>query len=245
MTKTYTILAIVVAIILGVYNYLPDQRFYDGAFPVGDGVSVIGYDDQYDGGLSQIEFAAGDSTLEFSCTLGPEGSKGGWCGILFQLGDVANKKFRKWNFVDTVYLDVESNGTNEILLKIWTFDPDVTVLDNSNTFRLLLKEVPLKGDREKVAIPMDDFYTPDFWFDEYGQKSARNRRSLESVARVEISSGWNQPRGQTYSIKLHQLSVSGVSNLYFGITLVLILLVVIAAIGLRHPKKNGADGHEP
>ncbi|SHK54483.1 hypothetical protein [Fibrobacter sp. UWEL] len=241
MTKTYTILGIVVAIILGVYNYLPDQRFFDSAFPVSDGISVEAYDDQYDGGTSQIEYAAGDSTLEFSCTLGPESGKGGWCGVLFQLGDVANKKFKKWNFVDTVLLDIESSGTKEILLKIWTFDPDVTQLDKPNTFRLLLKEVPLKGGRETIAIPMDDFYTPDFWFDEYGQKSARNRRSLESSARLEITSGWNQPRGQKYSLKVHQLSVSGVSNLYFGITLGLILLVVIAAIGLRHPKKKGND----
>ncbi|PWJ69115.1 hypothetical protein BGX12_10579 [Fibrobacter sp. UWR4] len=245
MTKTYTILGIVVAIILGVYNYLPDQRFLDEAFPVGEGVSVIGYDDQYDGGSSQIEFDAGDSTLDFSCTLGPEDAKAGWCGVLFQLGDVADKKFKKWNFVDTVHLDIESSGTNEILLKIWTFDPDVTQLDKPNTFRLLLKEVALKGGRETIAIPMDDFYTPEFWFEEYGKESARNRRSLESAARVEITSGWNQPRGQKYTIKLRQLSVSGVSNLYFGITLGLIVLVVIAAIGLRHPRRNAEGRHEP
>lgn len=245
MTKTYTILGIVVAIILGVYNYLPDQRFFDGVFPIGDGVSVIGYDDRSDGGISQIEFAAGDSALDFSCVLGPKEAKGGWCGVLFQLGDVANKKFRKWNFVDTVYLDVESSGTTEILLKIWTFDPDVTQLDKPNTFRLLLKEVPLKGGRETIAIPMDDFYTPEFWFEEYGTESARNRRSLESSARIEITSGWSQPRSQRYSLKIHQLFVSGVSNLYFGVTLGLIVLVVIAAIGLRHPKKNGTNKHEP
>lgn len=241
MTKTYTVLAIVVAIILGVYFSLPDQRFFETVFPLGEEMRVDGYDDQYDGGRSQIEFQKNKESLDFSCTLGPEDAKGGWCGVLFQLGDVEKKDFRKWNFVDTVYLDLDAHGTSEILLKIWTFDPDVTDLEKPNTFRLLLKEVSLKEGEQRVAIPMDDFYTPEFWFEEYGQESARNRRSLESAARLEITSGWKQPRGQKYSLKIRNISVTGVSNLYFGITMGLIILVVIAAIGLRHPRKCSDD----
>lgn len=244
MTKTYSILGIVVAIILGVYFALPDQRFFDSAFPMKDGVSVMGYDDQYDGGSSQIEFSAGDTTLDFSCTLGTDTSKSSWCGVLFQLGDVANKDFRKWNFVDSVILDIEASGTKEILLKMWTFDPDVTQLDKPNSFRLLLKEIPLVEGHQRIAIPMEDFYTPEFWFEEFGEKSARNRRSLESTARLEITSGWNHPRGQKYSLRVHEISVTGISNLYFGITLGLIVLVIVAAIGLRHPRKNAEDAHE-
>ncbi len=238
MAKTYTILGLAVAIILGVYFVIPQKRFEENVFPLIQGEDVLVYDDQTDGGNSQIESSVDSSALNFSCTLGADTSKGAWCGIVFSLSDVKKENFRKWNFVDSVILDIEAYGTSEILLKIWTFDSDITKLDEWQSFRLLLKEVPLSDGRQRIAVAMDDFYTPDFWTEKYGKESSGGRRFLETTARLEITSGWNQPRGKRYSLNIRDISVSGVSNLYFGLAMIAIILVVVAAIGLRHPKSE-------
>ncbi|MCF0223612.1 MAG: hypothetical protein HUK20_05020 [Fibrobacter sp.] len=238
MTRTYTILIIVVAVILGAYFALPQRRFEETVFPLVQGEQVIAYDDQSDGGGSRIEYLASDSVMNFSCTLGADSSRGGWCGILFNLSDVEREKFRKWNFVDSIYLDVESSGTEEIVMKIFTFDSDVSDLEKPKSFRLLLKEIPLLGGRQKIAVSIEDFYTPEFWFEEYGKNASPNRRFLESAARLEITSGWSQPRGKKYSLMIRGISVSGISNLYFGIALGAAVLVIVVAIGFRHPRKS-------
>lgn len=238
MARIYVVMAAVVVVILGGYFALPKFRFSESVFPLSNGISVVAYDDKGDKGSSEIEFAQQDSSLDFSCTLGMDSLNGGWCGLVFDLTDPDTKTFRKWNFVDQLTLDVESSGTNEIILKIWTFEPDVSDAKNPKTFKLLLKEIPLSGGRQTISIPVDDFYTPDFWYDEYGKASKRENRYMDAVARLEITSGWNQPKGKKYSLMIHEISVSGMSSVAFGIMLGVFILVVIGASGIRCHSKN-------
>lgn len=238
MARIYVIMGLVVAVVLGGYFALPFFRSSESVFPLLNGATVIAYDDKSDLGNSEIEFAQNDSVLDFSCTLGKDSLHGGWCGLLFDLTNPSEKTFRKWNFVDQLTLDVESSGTDEILLKIWTYDPKISDLKNPKSFRLLLKEVKLAGGRQTVSIPLDEFYTPDFWYDGVGKNVDRNQRSLESAARLEITSGWNQPRGKKYSLTIRGIAVSGTSTLAFGIILGVFILVVIGASGIRFAGKN-------
>ena len=69
-------------------------------------------------------------------------------------------------------------------------------------------------------------------------KRSRNRPHHESVARVEISAGWKQPRGKNFVVNVREISVSGVSNRNYGIFLFMILGLMIVAIGRRHPVKE-------
>lgn len=234
MRKTYAVLAVIAAVVLGVYFALPDREFIENVFPLGDNNAVVAYDDKTDGGLSEIEMIQNDSSLSFSCELGTDTTRGAWCGLVFDLSQGDKKNFRNWTFVDSITFDVEAHGTREVLLKVWTFDPDVTDLNNPRSFRLLLKEVPLVEGRQRVVIPMEQFYTPDFWYTDGKVDPGMNRRHQETVARVEIAPGWNQKRGQKYSLVIHELSARGVSNVAFGIVLFIILGLTIVAIGRRN-----------
>lgn len=241
MRKTYIVLAVLAAIVIGVYNFLPNRYFTESVFPLNDETSLVAYDDKADAGSSEIELAMGDSLLDFSCTLGADTTRGAWCGLLFDLSQGDKKKFRNWTFVDTVVFDLEVKGTKEVLVKIWTYDPDVTKLNEPKTFRLLLKEMPLAEGRQRVAIPMENFYTPDFWYTDAKVDPSMNRRHQETVARVEIAPGWNQKRGQKFSLAIREISVKGVSNVGFGIVLFIILGLTIVAIGRRHSGDKGSN----
>jgi hypothetical protein len=121
-------------------------------------------------------------------------------------------------------------------MKIWTYDPDVTDDSKKLTFRQLIKEVPVSEEMQRIAIPMEQFYVPDYWFEQTGAKKDLTQRHLESVARVEIAPGWKTPRDKPFTLKIHRIEVRGVSNLTLGILLGVLLFVAILAIGGKKKK---------
>ena len=238
MKKSYTILAIIAIIVVAIYVMLPKERFAETVFPLGNGAKVSAFDDNAAGGTSVVQFKSIDSLALFQCALGIDEKKSAWCGLVFNFDPNGEKKYHNWKNVDTLYLDIDIAGTNEINVKTWTFDPDVTDLKHPETFRLLLKEVPVKPGRNQIAIPFEQLYIPDFWYNDRGVKRSRNRPHHESVARVEISAGWNQPRGKNFAVNVREISVSGTSNRAYGIFLFIILGLMIVAIGRSHPVKE-------
>ena len=237
MKKTYAVLAVVAIAILAIYFLLPDREFSEMVFPAPEGTAFDKYDDKSDGGASEATLDIKDSSAKFTCTLGADTALPAWCGLLWNFDPEGKKDYRNWTFVDTIFIDLEATGTKQLLLKVWTFDPDVTDLEKQQTFKLLLKEVPVKPGRQKVALPMEELYTPDFWYGNAGVDPKFNKRHQESVARVEIAPGWEQARGAEFSVVLYGLSASGVSNFYFGIVLFAFILIVIIAVGRRHGSK--------
>ena len=234
MKKTYAVLAIVAAAILVAYALLPDRSFSEVVFPLYEGVSLDKYDDRLDGGTSEAFMKLRDSSADFSCTLGMDTSKFAWCGLLWNFDPQGDKNYRNWTFVDSLVFDIDVKGTDEILVKVWTYDPDVTDIEKVATFKLLLKEIPVKAGRQRIAIPMEQLYTPDFWYETAGVDPKYNKRHQESVARFEITPGWNQPRGKAFSVKVLSISANGVSNIYFGAVLIAFLIITIIAVGRRH-----------
>jgi hypothetical protein len=238
MKKSYTILAIIAIIVVAIYVMLPKERFAETVFPLGDGAKVSAFDDNAYGGTSLVSFEASDSLAAFQCTLGADEKKSAWCGMFFDFDPTREKNFHNWKNVDTLYLDVDVAGTDEILVKVWTFDPDITDMQRPETFKLLLKEVPVKPGRNQIAVPFEHFYIPDFWYNDLGVKRSMSRMHHESVARVEISAGWKQPRGKKFVVNVRNVFASGVSNTAYGIFLFMILGLMIVAIGRRHPVKE-------
>lgn len=237
MKKLYIILSLIAICALVIYAVLPDRHFVESVFPLEEGVVVDSFDDVADGGSSKVAFMKSDSLLHFQCALGQDEDKATWCGILWNFDPENKKNFRNWTFVDTIVLNMEVSGTKELLVKVWTFDPDVSSLDNYGSYRLHLKEVPVRNGVNKISLPMEQLYTPDFWYNDNNVKKSYKRRHLESVARVEIAPGWNQARGRRFTIAVHEMSAKGVSNLAFGMVLILFVILTIVAIGFTGRKK--------
>lgn len=238
MKKSYTILGIIAVIIVAIYVMIPKERFAENVFPLGDGTKAFAYDDNADGGTSVVRFASSDSLASFQCAMGVDEKKPTWCGLVFDFDPKGEKNYHNWKNVDTLYLNMDVSGTDEVNVKVWSYDPDVTDLSNPSSFKMLLKEVPVKAGNNKVAIPFEQLYIPDFWYDNLGVKRSRNNPHHENIARVEISAGWKQPRGKNFVVNVRGISVSGVSNKAYGIFLFMILGLMVVAIGRSHPVKE-------
>lgn len=236
MKKTWYILATIAVATLVAYFALPIRFFVEPVFPLMENSTLEAYDDKYDGGKSEISFTLQDSSASFSCALGSAEEKGGWCGLLFDLRKKSGVEIlnRDWNFVDSVIFDVESGGTSEVLVKIWTYDADVTDTTVARSYRLLMKELPLKGGRERLAVPLEQFYTPDFWYSDNGVDTSMAERHQDEVVRLEIAPGWNQPRQKRWSLTIHEISAKGLSNKTFGAVLFVMLILTIVAVGRKH-----------
>lgn len=232
MQKTYAILVLLAAVVLGVYLNSPSRFFTEDVMTLVKNGVVIAYDDNVDGGNSDITFENKNGIANFNCTLDSDESKDAWCGLLFDL--TQDTIYRDWTFVDSIIVDLESAGTNEILLKIWTFDPDVTDKKINRSYRLLMKEIPLTKGNQRISIPFEQFYTPDFWYDDNKVNRELSDRHQESVARVEIAPGWNQPRGNSFTLKVKSIQAKGLSNFAFGVVLFIMVGLFIVAIGRRH-----------
>ena len=238
MAKTYIILVTIAAVVLGVYFALPCRFFEDSVFPLHGNASVESYDDSYDGGLSKTKFAQADFSISFSCTLGGEENQSAWCGLVFDVREQGDKRYRDWNFVDSVIFDVDAKGTDEILVKIWAYDPDVTDTLKARSFRLLLKELPLAEGRQRISVPMEQFYTPDFWYDDEYVNRELTDRHQETIARIEIAPGWNHPRHKEFSLVIYGITAKGLSNFSFGVVMFIMLGLMVVAIGRSHSNKE-------
>jgi len=234
MAKTYITLVAIAAAVIIAYFALPCRFFMDSVFPLHGDATVAAYDDTYDGGSSKMNFVQADSSLSFSCSLGGAEEQSAWCGFVIDLREKGEKRYRDWTFVDSVIFDLDVKGTDEVLVKIWTYDPDVTDTLKARTFRLLMKELPLSSGRQRISIPMEHFYTPDFWFKDEHVDTTLVDRHQETVARVEFAPGWNQPRGKEFSLVVHAITVKGLSNFTFGIVMFIMLGLMIVAIGRTH-----------
>ena len=139
----------------------------------------------------------------------------------------------------TVHMEVQ--GTQEVLVKLWTYDPDITDIKKAKTFRLLMKELPLQKGRNRVAIPIDQLYTPDFWYEDVKTESGNKHTHMETAARLEIAPGWNQARGKSFSLKIHGIKAIGMSSFSFGIVLAIFVVLTIIAVGRRHQVKDETE----
>lgn len=234
MAKTYIILVAIAVAVVIVYLILPSRYFTDVVFPLDSDATVAAYDDTFDGGSSKMSFAQSDSSLSFSCSLGGTVEQSAWCGFVVDLRKKNEKRYRDWTFVDSVIFDLDVKGTNEVLVKIWTYDPDVTDTLKARSFRLLMKELQLVEGRQRISVPMEHFYTPDFWFKDEHVDTALVDRHQEMVARLEFAPGWNQPRGRSFSIVVHEITAKGLSNFSFGVVMFIMLGLMIVAIGRTH-----------
>ena len=163
------------------------------------------------------------------------------CGLLWNFDPDSAKLYRNWSLVDSLIFDMDVQGTQEVLVKLWTYDPDITDIKKAKTFRLLMKELPLQKGRNRIAIPMAQLYTPDFWYEDVKTESGNKHTHLETTARLEIAPGWNQARGKTFTLKIHSIKAFGVSNFNFGIVLFVFVVLTIIAVGRRHQLKDDAE----
>ena len=241
MKKTYIILSAIAAVVLLVYAILPKITVEENVFPLEKNVSLLAYDDQADGGKSRIAFDKNNEVLSFRCTLGEDTTIAAWCGLLWNFDPDSAKLYRNWALIDSLIFEIEAEGTQEVLIKLWTYDPDITDIKKSKTFRLLMKELPLQKGHNRVAIPMDQLYTPDFWYNDVKTEPSNKHTHLETTARLEIAPGWNQARGKTFSLKIHRVKAIGISNFSFGVVLFIFVVLTIIAVGRRHQLKDDAE----
>lgn len=183
------------------------------------------YDDSAQGGTSRAYQSYTDSLVSFDCILGADTSFSAFCAFGW---DLKPSGVRNWSTMDSLVFHIKARGTDQIIVKVLTHDPN-----HPQTPRLLLKEVPVSPQWQKISVPLIDFYTPHYWYQEHQLDSTRITPHWESVLQLEVGPDWSAPRSQPLNIQIRSIHVQGKSNFYFGILVVWELLLIIMAMGVR------------
>lgn len=234
MRKLYSILAGFTVFALIVYALLPNREFSESIYPLPFNTTVSFYDDQADGGTSVAGISMIDSSFVFKCKLHGDNEKPAWCGLIWDFNLNQQYSYRNWTFVDSLILNIKTENINEMIIKVWAYDPDVTDEQVKTSFRPLIKEIPLKGGVERISVPMEFLRVPAWWYQQNNVNENLKQRHQGSIARFEITPGWEVKRDQDFQIEIISIEAKGLSNLAFGILLFFFLVVFSIAIGYQN-----------
>ncbi|MBP5248119.1 MAG: CIA30 family protein [Fibrobacter sp.] len=239
MAKRVGVLCVAIILLFIAFVLIPKREFSIPVFPLRIHETLMVYDDISDGGSSVSKMEISDSVLDFRCTLGMDTSKGAWCGLIWTFSgeDTVKNRYENWSLVDSIVFKIYSEKKNEIIAKVWTYDPDVTNEDSLHTFRQMLKEIPLEAGENEITIPFEDFYVPEFWFQQTGADKELCQRHKEHVARFEITPGWDVKRGEPLHIQILQISAKGTGSLELAIFLGACLVIIVVIFGFLKKKK--------
>ena len=157
MAKRVGVLCVAIILLFIAFVLIPKREFSIPVFPLRTHETLMVYDDISDGGSSVSKMEISDSVLDFRCTLGMDTSKGAWCGLIWTFSgeDTVKNRYENWSLVDSIVFKIYSEKKNEIISKVWTYDPDVTNEDSLHTFRQMLKEIPLEAGENEITIPFE------------------------------------------------------------------------------------------
>jgi hypothetical protein len=177
-----------------------------------------------------IDSASGVQNLEikppaFKCSLSKES---GLCGMGFSFGEEDN-----WNLMDFLVIDMQSSADfEELIVQILTIDPR-TNEDDRSTMKPLIKELKLKQNKKRYSIPMEHFYTPDYWFEQQKIKDNHNSKRFSYVTGMEMFSGWKNKTGKPLELEIKSICLEGVNNTRFVILVIYIGILIATAISVR------------
>ncbi|GBU23587.1 hypothetical protein R83H12_00203 [Fibrobacteria bacterium R8-3-H12] len=177
-----------------------------------------------------IDSASGVKDMEieppaFKCSLLKEG---GHCGIGFSFNETEN-----WNLMDFLIIDMQSSADfKELIVQILTIDPR-TKEDDRSTMKPVIKELKLEQNKKRYSIPMEHFYTPDYWFEQQNIKDTHNAKRFSFVAGMEMYSGWKNKTDKPLELKIEGICLEGVSNTRFVILVIYIGILIAMAISVR------------
>lgn len=183
-------------------------------------------------GNSSIHLSKQNQGLAMDIVLNAPEGKDAWAGIGWDLMDA------NWMFMDTLFVKIRGTGTTEAQLKLLTFDPDHTNPENRDTYRQVLKEVPIGSDWKLLAIPTDYFYVPDWWYQQQGVSHDLDSKHLEKVLRLDFQPSAKSPRQTPIHIEIESIQAYGKSSRNVAILLGYWFILMIFALGTNPNKRR-------
>jgi hypothetical protein len=161
----------------------------------------------------------------FKCSLLNEN---GTCGI----GLSFNEK-RNWNLMDYLVLNLQSSANfKELIVSVQTHDPSHTKEGDRSSMKPIMRELELTG-KKRYSIAMNQFYTPDYWFEQQRARYINNPKRFSIVNGLELFAGWKNPANTELELKIESVCVEGSGNAPFVILVAYIGILIMAAISIR------------
>jgi len=184
---------------------------------------------------SQVLYQDSAGQLQIVFQLQASDPSQAWATLQLDLQSI-DQGTMNWLFMDSLILELYNQGTPELMLKILTWDPDVSQKGDPSTYRVLTKEFALSPGLQRIAIPAEHLYVPDWWYDQKGVSKDLDSKHLESVSHLEISTTDKSPRHSDIRLSISHIRVEGPKRTHFVLLLAFLFILALAAIGFKPPQ---------
>lgn len=233
--RTYLLLLVLASIGIALFRFAPPSRNSVTLSPSTKySAQMESFSDSGVTGSSQIQIVKKNNPIQANMVLIAPADQPSWAGFGWLLNDA------NWSFMDTLYLEVRGQGFSELELKILTFDPDHTKPENRSSYRQVIKEVAISSQMQKIAIPTEQFYIPDWWYSQEGVSKDLDSKHLEKVYRIDIQPSSKTPRNVPLLLEIQSVTITGTSSRNLAILLGYLFLLMIIALG-TNPHKRKAE----
>jgi len=230
--KKYLLLLLLASAGLAVFHVAPPSLKTLQLLPSQDLSAIAAFSDNTASGHSVIHLLTQDSLISTQIVLDTSSGRDVWAGFGWKLSDA------NWSFIDTVFLDIRCVGCSEVQLKLLTYDPDVSKRDDFSTYRQLVKEIPVSGNWQRIALPAEHFYVPEWWYQQHKVDKSLDSKHLESVARFDIQPSSQAPRGTSINLEVRSLTMVGSSPRNAAILLGYLFLLMLFVLGTNPHRRK-------
>jgi len=202
-------------------------------FPGDPGIELTSYTDTIhpneDGNTVIKEFKVDSSRIYIEYTIGRMNSSR-YAG--FQWIVHPPKKFVDISDYDHLVISFDESTTEEfIVIILQLFTDGFSRLEDRMTWRYFSKELPIKDKQKKFSIPLKEFETPLWWFNQYKiNEAALSKPDFSKLGMISIQDG-SDAFGHHRAIALKELRFHKEKSLAFSLIGLLLFYYLVYGIG--------------
>lgn len=136
-----------------------------------------------------------------------------------------------------VKVDIHCDRSSSVRFFILTHEPDHTVPEDITTWRHFRQTISLKKDTDSYTLQLDQFHTPQWWFETYNTSEPLLRQDpLKHVLAFKFESGEGEPIGINEQVRISRIRFftpvpSAVRSIQTAL-LILALLILAFRLGI-------------
>lgn len=225
--------------ILGASYFIFFQKKPLHFFPDNSNLQIHFYNDSIDNGKSIITAVQqSDSLISLSFVL-KQGFIWPYVGMVFE-----NKFLNDYNisFFNRMKIDVSGEGIKPIFVYLILKDSSMSFEGNVIGTRYLSQTIEINNRRQIIKLALDDFGTPDWWFDKYNLSPATIKApNLQQMVRIVFATGHSPIENKEQTIKIYSVDFyrdNTMVILFIGFTQLIIITLMWLIYYFRTRSKN-------
>lgn len=173
---------------------------------------AVPYSDSKEGGLSTIEIADDNYSLNFHLNLVSDDREGyspfALAEMVF-LNQKGHPNTVDLSNYDSVSFDVKCSPNNILTFALYTVDENITTIDDPRSQRISTRYFNCNDTWEKHDIDLHLLDTPEWWYRQYKSELSKQDYNIQKVAKLSLGSSIQSPLSERANVNVMNMELHG------------------------------------